>query len=98
MLFAVDIDGTIASTQETDAYNVYLAAVLGLRLPDEWRSPHGRTADVLELDEVRDYQASSEDAARRLAAVIADGQYSPLVQERAVPIPGAVSGMNALAE
>ncbi len=37
MLFAVDLDGTIATIQGTDAYGEYIRSVLGIPIDPAWR-------------------------------------------------------------
>lgn len=99
MLFAIDIDGTIASVRGTNAYALYVNAVLGLSVSTEWTLVGDSS---IEEQLLQDPQlaawANSEKRVAELQSVLKDGQYHPIVQQHALPIVGAIEGVNALSE
>lgn len=100
MLFAIDIDGTIATIAGTDAYGAYARRVLGIPVDRAWR--HLPSDPSLTAALCRDasfavwWQAHTDDH-ERVQALLADGQYSQEVQERSRPIPGAQEALAQLA-
>src|SRR2546430_11259816 len=102
MLFAVDIDHTIATYYGTDALNAYVREAMEIPIAPSWRKedyPNMMTHDALLLDPA--YAAWFKEQGEPLLWVkkmFHEGQYSPILQQRAIPIEGAVETLNRLVE
>src|SRR2546423_395885 len=99
MLFAVDIDHTIATYKGTDAFNAYIRA-RGIPLSSDWykdQYPHLLTPDALLRDPLyAAWYVDQGSPSDYIKQILHEGQYSPVLQERAVPIPGAVETLQRL--
>lgn len=94
MLFAVDIDGTIATYQGTTAYAPYLNRVLALGLPEEIEGESGTAYALTAAERIYAYVETSPEHKDRYQAAIHEAQFAADVQERAIPIQGAVETMH----
>lgn len=97
-MFAIDIDGTIATYQNTNAYAAYLNETLDLSIPLTWRAGPGLYRELVSDPSVLAYVAGSEERKAYFKAVCEAGQYSPIVQSRALPLPGAVEALHTLSQ
>ncbi len=92
MLFAVDIDGTIAKGDGKLApYAQFLNQMAGFGLPDAF------FADDMDKDAYSAAVKASGVTKEILEQARELKQFDPTVQERSVPIPGAVEAMHQLA-
>lgn len=97
MLFAIDIDGTIANDDRGRAYARYLNRELALGVSDETIERLKSYATFIQLEQVQAYAAESEEHKAHYRAAIRQAQHDPEVQQAAIPLPGAVEGVAALA-
>lgn len=92
MLFAVDIDGTVAKGDGKLApYAQFLNQVVGFGLPDTFFT------DDMDQDTYEAAVKASGVTKELLEQARALKQYDPILQTRSVPIEGAVSAMHQLA-
>jgi hypothetical protein len=101
MLFAVDIDGTIATITGTDAYGAYVRRVLGISIDQAWR--HLPSDPSLLTALCRDtsfatWWTAHPDLHDGAQALLGEGQYSQEVQERSLPMAGAQEALVQLAQ
>ena len=101
MLFAVDIDGTIATISGTDAYGAYVRRALRIPIDHAWRhlssDPSLLTALCRDASFATWWEAHP-DHHERVQALLNEGQYSQEVQERSLPIAGAQEALSQLAQ
>lgn len=99
MFFAIDVDGTIATINGTDAYGHYVRNVLGIPIDRAWRHLPSDTSLISALCRDAEFAAwiAGEDHREQLQAILDDGQYSQEVQERSRPIEGAKEALSQLA-
>ena len=98
MLFAVDIDGTIASDDHGRAYARYLNRKLALNIADETIERLKSYHEFVMLEQVQAYGAVSDAHKEQYKAVIRQAQHDPEVQHSLVPLPDARDGVTALAQ
>jgi hypothetical protein len=92
MLFAVDIDGTIAKGDgKLASYAQFLNQVAGFGLPDAF------FADDMDQDAYSEAVKASGVTKEILERARELKQYDPTLQERCLPIPGAVEAMHQFA-
>src|SRR5436190_15474861 len=93
MLFAIDIDGTIAKGDAKLApYAQFLNQMVGFGLPDSF------FADDMDQDAYSAAVKASGVTKEILEQARELKQFDPTSQERSVPIPGAVEAMHQLAD
>ncbi len=99
MLFAVDLDGTIATIQGTDAYGEYIRSVLGIPIDPAWRHLPSDSSLMAALSRDPAFASWIANEARdeQVHAILKAGQYSQQVQERSRPIAGAKEALSQLA-
>src|SRR5215510_4692372 len=99
-IIAIDIDGTIASIIGSTGFAHYINAIFGLSISSEWRaraSGESIEAQLMKEPEVADW-ATTPERAEELRAALKIGHYHPLVQEHALPMPGAHEAVTRLAQ
>lgn len=99
MLFAIDIDGTVATPVGTDGYACYVNQRLGIEISPEWKMEYGSSfVDQLLSDSAVQAWIEHDGSLKPFTDVVFEGQYSAIVQERSLPITGAVEALSGLAE
>ena len=96
MLFAIDIDGTIAGTDHGREYAQYLNRVLGIGMSEERVTAFSSYREFALSDEVQAFGAISEENQDRYMAALELAQHDEEVQRASLPLPGAVEGVTAL--
>src|SRR5579859_2724290 len=94
MFFVVDIDGVLAASSSAIAF--YLNRLLDLGIPDEVIEAMPSSAEIAQRPEVLAYCARGEEFRDRFNAAAQNAQYEAEVQQRKLPIPGSVEGVQAL--
>src|SRR6266568_6444783 len=101
MLFAVDIDNTVSTYRGTDALEAYVRSI-GIPLSPDWHMndyPLLLSDDALLQDPLyAAWYKEQGEPKEYIKNVLYEGQYSPVFQERAVPIPGAAETLTRLRE
>jgi uncharacterized HAD superfamily protein len=96
MLFAIDIDGTIAGTDHGREYVQYLNRVLGMGMSEEKIAAFASYREFALSAEVQAFGALSQENQDRYMAALEDAQYDAGVQRASLPLPHAVEGIMAL--
>lgn len=96
MLFAIDIDGTIAYDKQGRAFARYLNQALSLGVPDTTLRQLSCYHEFVELHAVQAYIGQSQDNKQRYKAVFQSAANDPAIQQSLVPLEGALAGVEAL--
>jgi hypothetical protein len=99
MLFAVDIDGTIATWEKGQKTLIgYMNRELGLDLPPSRLTSFTRYRAFEESPEVQEWLAQSDERRTLYQQVHYQSQFEPEIQETSIPLPGAVASLYQLAD
>ena len=96
MLFAIDIDGTIAGTDHGREYAHYLNRVLGIGLSAEKVAAFASYREFALSAEIQAFGAVSQENQDRYMEALELAQHDAEVQRASLPLPGAVEGVKAL--
>src|SRR5579859_7850670 len=96
MLFAIDIDGTIAGTDHGREYANYLNRVLGIGMSAERVAAFSSYREFALSAEVQAFGAISQENQNRYMEALELAQYDAEVQRASLPLPSAVEGVTAL--
>jgi hypothetical protein len=98
MLFAIDIDGTIACDKQGKAFARYLNQTLSLGVPDTTLHQLCCYREFFELNVVQAYIDKSQDHKQRYKTVFQLATNDPTIQQSLVPLEGALAGVEALSQ
>jgi len=98
MLFAIDIDGTIAQDEHGHAYARYLNQALALNISEEIIEHLPSYLSFIMLPEVQAYVQNNEEHKQKYVETIRVAQHDPDVQRSATPMHNSVEGVKMLAE
>ena len=96
MLFAIDIDGTIAYDKQGKAFARYLNQTLSLGVPDTILHQLSSYHEFVELHSIQVYIDKSPDNKQRYRTAFQLAANDPAVQQSLVPVEGALAGVEAL--
>jgi len=96
MLFAIDIDGTIAGTDHGREYAHYLNRVLSIGISEEQVAAFASYREFALSAEVQAFGAVSQENQDRYMEALELAQHDAEVQRASLPLPGAVEGVTAL--
>ena len=96
MLFAIDIDGTIAGTDHGREYAHYLNRILGIGMSEERVTAFSSYREFALSAEVQAFGAVSQENQDRYMEALELAQHDTEVQRASLPLPSAVEGVTAL--
>src|SRR5215472_12851343 len=96
MLFAIDIDGTIAGTDHGREYAQYLNRVLDIGMSEAKVAAFSSYREFAFSAEVQAFGAVSQENQDRYMEALELAQHDVEVQRASLPLPSAVEGVTAL--